>query len=51
MMQTIRYKQGYIHISYYNNVESVRVSVTPYALVRRVKSVRAAKQLITRAAK
>lgn len=51
MMHTFRYKQGYIHVSVTDGKESVRVSVKPYALVRLVKSVRAAKQLITRGAK
>lgn len=48
MCHTIRYKQGYIHISNWNNIETIRVCVTPYALTVRCKSVRAAKQMITR---
>lgn len=47
-MQTIRYKQGYIHLSYVDGREIVRVSVSPYAYCMQVKSLRAAKYLITR---
>lgn len=43
MMHTFKYKQGYIHVSVTDGKETVRVSVTPYALVRRCTSVRAAK--------
>lgn len=47
MMQTIRYKQGYIHLSYIDGQETVRVSVTPFAYCIKVKSLRAAKTRIT----
>lgn len=48
MMQTIQYKGGYIHLSYTDGRETVRVSVTPFSYCMTVKSLRAAKILITR---
>jgi hypothetical protein len=45
---TIAYKQGYIHTAYLGSIEVVRVSVDQYAYAIEVKSIRAAKQAITR---
>jgi cold shock protein len=49
MMQTIKYKQGYIHLSYPDNIhEVVRVQVDPYAYLMEVKSIHSAKIMITK---
>jgi hypothetical protein len=45
---TIRYKQGYIHYSYVDGHEVVRVSVDDWAYVVEVESERAAQLLITK---
>jgi hypothetical protein len=50
-MQTIRYKTGYIHLSYRDGKEYVYCAINPYAYTMRVKSVRAAKLRISKARK
>jgi len=45
---TIAYKQGYIHAAYFGSIEVIRVGVDQYAYAIEVKSIRAAKQYITR---
>ncbi len=51
MSHTIRYKQGYIHYSIRDGVESVYVQVMPMGHTKKVKSIQAAKTLITRSAR
>lgn len=49
MFQTIKYKCGYIHLSYPDNkTEVVRVQVDPYAYSIEVKSIQSAKIYITK---
>ncbi len=48
MSHTIRYKTGYIHLSYTNGLEYVYCCVQPDAYTLRVKSLRAAKMRITK---
>jgi hypothetical protein len=48
MRQTIKYKTGYIHISYINNNEIVYCCVQPDAYTMKVRSVRAAKIKISK---
>lgn len=45
---TKSYKCGFFHLSVIDNNEIVRVQVDPYAYAIQVKSIRAAKQLITK---
>ncbi len=49
MFQTIKYKFGFIHLSYPDNkTEIVRVQVDPYAYSMEVKSIHSAKIIITK---
>lgn len=49
MFQTIKYKCGFIHLSYPDNkTEVVRMQVDPYAYSIEVKSIHAAKIMITK---
>lgn len=48
MRQTISYRGGYIHLSYFGNIEVIRVQVDAYAYPIQVKSLRAAKILISK---
>lgn len=48
MFHTIGYKKGYIHLSYIENQEVIRVQVDGYAYPIQVKSMHAAKLLITK---
>jgi hypothetical protein len=52
MFQTIKYKQGFIHLSYPDNkTEVVRVQVDPCAYSIEVRSIQSAKILISKHAK
>lgn len=46
--QTISYKQGFIHVASFGSNEVIKVSVDKYAYLIYVKSVHAAKILITK---
>ena len=48
MFQTIGYKKGFIHLSHVENHEVVRVQVDGYAYAVQVKSLHAAKILISK---
>lgn len=48
MSHSFKYKSGYIHLSYFDNVERVRVSVHGTAYAMEVRSVHAAKIAITK---
>lgn len=48
MSHSYKYKSGYIHLSYFDNVERVRVSVHGTAYAMEVRSVHAAKIAITK---
>ena len=48
MFYTFAYKQGYIHTKYVNGIEIVQVQVDQFAYIIQVKSVQAAKVLITK---
>jgi hypothetical protein len=48
VFHTIRYKQGYIHLSYYKDKEIIRVQVDGYAYPIETKSTHSAKILITK---
>jgi len=52
-MQTIKYKQGFIHFTYPSHLndlkkEVIRVQVDPYAYAIEAKSIRSAKTMITK---
>jgi hypothetical protein len=48
MQHTLGYKLGFIHLSYIEGCEVIRVQVDKYAYLVQVKSMRAAKILITK---
>lgn len=48
MSQTIGYKGGWIHLSYFDNNEVIRVQVDKYAYPIQVKSLHAAKIIISK---
>jgi len=48
MINTIGYKKGFIHESYSTGVQVVRVQVDRFAYAIQVKSIQAAKLLITK---
>lgn len=50
-MHTIGYKQGFIHLSIVDHHEVIRVQVNKFAYAIEVKSIHAAKLLITKARK
>jgi DNA-binding protein YbaB len=47
-MHTIKYKNGYIHVNFIGKNEVIRVMVDQYAYAIQVKSVHAAKIMITK---
>ena len=48
MFHTFSYKKGYIHLSYVDNVETIKVQVDDLAFPETTKSVRSAKIKITK---